>query len=195
MKSVVRIMWLLVIAGGVMLCRWYSYGPWWENASLDTARFGPQAVLWTCAWVVLLIVAVAASRGSGNVAPRGRRFQFGLRTLLFVLTAAAVVMGVATWCFPESKSPAITYHSLTDIRARYSDYDLVQGPDQAGPYEDLGAACAGEGGTLAGSFWANGKRCKFYIPGSPGVEFRAVGLLSRDGGEITYIVLKRRDHK
>ena len=62
MKQIVRLMWLLVIAGGIALCRWYTYGPWWRNAGNDFVRFGPEPVVLTWGWILLLIVAILASR-------------------------------------------------------------------------------------------------------------------------------------
>ena len=99
-------------------------------------------------------------------------------------------MGVAEWHFHE---PHSAYRTLPEVLAsgKYGGFDLVQGPDRPGPYEDMGATCAGKGESLSGSFWANGKTRKFHVPGLPGEEFRVVGLVPQAGGEPTYIVLKR----
>jgi hypothetical protein len=123
--------------------------------------------------------------------PRRRWYQYNLRTLLLVLIATALAMGVANkWYFYR---PRPAYHTLPEVLAsgKYDDFDVVQEPDRPGPYEDMGAACAGKGEPLAGSFWANGKTRRFHVPGVPGEEFRVVGLIPKDGGEPTYIVLRR----
>ena len=122
--------------------------------------------------------------------PERRWYRRRLRTLLFVLIATALGMGVAKWHFHE---PHSTYRTLPEVltSGNYEGFDLVQGPDRPGPYQDMGATCAGKGEPLSGSFWANGKTRKFHVPGVPGEEFRVVGLVPQDGGEPTYIVLKR----
>ena len=123
--------------------------------------------------------------------PKSRWHQYRLRTLLLVLVATALAMGVAQWHFHE---PHSTYHMLPEVLAsgKYNGFDLVQEPDRPGPYADMGATCAGKGEPLSGSFWANGKNRKFHVPGVPGEEFCVVGLVPQDGGEPTYIVLRRR---
>jgi hypothetical protein len=120
-----------------------------------------------------------------------RWHQYRVRTVLLVLIAIALATGLARSHFHE---PRTTYRTLPEVLAsgKYAGFDLVQGPDRPGPYEDIGAAVAGKGEPLSGSFWANGKARKFHVPGVPGDEFRVVGLVPQDGGEPTYIVLKRR---
>jgi hypothetical protein len=195
MKRVIRLMWLLVIAGGVMLFRWFTTGASWLNVG-DVPlsnRFGPQAIAWTCAWFMLLIFTLFQSRKSkapAGLAAPGKRFQFGVGTLLMVLAAMAVVLGVSKWGFP-SQGNRSTYHTLAELRAKYADFDVVQVPDLPGPYEEIpGATYRGEGGDLAGSFWANGKTRKFFVAGAPGVEHRVVELISQDSRDPTFLVLQ-----
>jgi hypothetical protein len=123
--------------------------------------------------------------------PERRWYQYRLRTLLLVLVATAMAMGVAKWQFHEPRS---RYRALPEVLAsrKYEGFDLVQEPDRPGPYEEMGANCAGQGEPISGSFWANGKNRKFHVPGVPGEEHCVVGLVPQDGGEPTYIVLKRR---
>jgi hypothetical protein len=113
-----------------------------------------------------------------------------MRTLLLVLMATALALGVAGWPFHPPRS---TCHTLSEVLAldKYHGFDLVQGPDRPGPYEDIPAAAAGMGEPLSGSIWAHGKTRRFHVAGAPGEEFRVVGLIPQDGGEPTYIVLKR----
>jgi hypothetical protein len=127
---------------------------------------------------------------SAALNPKPRWYQRRLRTLLVVGITAALAMGVARW---HSHEPRPTYRTLPEVLAagNYAGFDLVQEPDRPGPYEDMGATCAGTGESLSGSFWANGKTRKFHVPGVPGEEFRVVGLVPQDGGEPTYIVLRR----
>lgn len=122
--------------------------------------------------------------------PKPRWYHYRLRALLVVGIGAALAMGVAKWHSPE---PGPKYRTLPEVLASkaYVGFDLVQEPDRPGPYEDMGASCAGPGEPLAGSFWANGKTRKFHVPGVPGEEFRVVGLIPQDGSEPTYVVLKR----
>ena len=122
--------------------------------------------------------------------PERRWYWHRLRTLLLVLVATALAMGVAKWHFHE---PRPGWHTLPEVLAsgKYDGFGLVQEPDRPGPYEEMGATCAGKGEPLSGSFWANGKTRRFHVPGVPGEEFRVVGLVPQDGGEPTYIVLKR----
>ncbi len=120
--------------------------------------------------------------------PRWRWYR--LRTLLLVLIATATALGVAAWHLHE---PRRTYRTLSELLAsgKYDGFDLVQGPDRPGPYEDIGVTSAGKGEPLSGSFWANGKSCRFHVPGVSGQEFRVVGLVPQDDGEPTYVILKR----
>jgi hypothetical protein len=122
--------------------------------------------------------------------PERRWYRYRLRTLLLVLVATALAMGVAGWHFHE---PRPACRTLPEVLAsgKYDGFDVVQGPDRPGPYVDMGATSAGKGEPLSGSFWANGKTRKFHVPGVPGEEFRVVGLIPQDGGEPTYIVLRR----
>jgi hypothetical protein len=99
-------------------------------------------------------------------------------------------MGVTSWHFHESRRTNRTLPELLALDS-YNGFDLVQGPDRSGPYEDIGALRAGKGEPLSGSFWANGKSCKFHVSGVPGEEYRVVGLIPQDGGGPTYIILKR----
>ena len=123
--------------------------------------------------------------------PKPCWYQYRRRTLLFVLIAAALAMGVAEWHFHEPRS---NFRTLPEVLAsgKYEGFHVVQGPDRPGPYKDMGATSAGPGEPLSGSFWANGKTRRFHVPGVPGEEFRVVGLIPQDGGEPTYVVLKRR---
>lgn len=122
--------------------------------------------------------------------PERRWYRYRLRMLLLVLVATALAMGVAKWQFHE---PRPKYRTLPEVLAsgKYDGFDVVQEPDRSGPYEDMGATCAGQCEPLSGSFWANGKNRKFHVPGVPGEAFRVVGLVPQDGGEPTYIVLRR----
>ena len=54
----------------------------------------------------------------------------------------------------------------------------------------MGPVSAGKGEPVSGSFWANGKACRFHVAGVPCEEFRVVGLIPQQGGEPTYIVLR-----
>jgi hypothetical protein len=123
--------------------------------------------------------------------PNPRWHQYRRRALLFVLIAAALAMGVAGWHFREPRPDRGT---LSEVLAagKYDGFDVVQAPDRPGPYKDIGATSARPGEPLSGSFWANGKTRRFHLPGVPGEEFRVVGLIPQDGGEPTYVVLKRR---
>lgn len=122
--------------------------------------------------------------------PKPRWYKHHLRTLLLVLVGTALAMGVAEWHFHE---PRPKYRRLPEVLAsgKYDGFDVVQTPDRPGPYEEIGATSAGKGEPLSGSFWANGKNRKFQVPGVPGEEFRVVGLVPQDGGEPTYVVLRR----
>jgi hypothetical protein len=122
--------------------------------------------------------------------PKRHWYQYRLRTLLLVLVATAMAMGVAKWHFNE---PRPTYRTLPEVLAsgKYDGFDLVQEPDRPGPYEDMGPTCAGKGEPLSGNFWANGKTRRFHVPGVTGEELRVVGLIPQDGGEPTYVVLRR----
>jgi len=88
--------------------------------------------------------------------PKHGWYRYGLRALLVVSIAAALAMGAARWCF---RAPLPTYRTLPELLAlgKYRGFELVQGPDRPGPYEDMGAVCAGKGEPVSGSFWANGK--------------------------------------
>ena len=122
--------------------------------------------------------------------PKPRWHRYRLRTLLVVVIAIGLAIGVARWPFHE---PHPAFRTLPEVLAlgKYEGFDRVQGPDRPGPYEDMGAACAGKGEPLSGSFWANGKTCRYHVPGVPGEEFCVVGLIPQDGGGPTYMVLKR----
>jgi hypothetical protein len=122
--------------------------------------------------------------------PERRWYQHRLRTLLLVLVATAMGMGAVNWHFHE---PRPTYRTLPEVltSGNYDGFDLVERPDRPGPYKDIGALRAGKGEPLSGSFWANGKSRKFHIPAVPDEELCVVGLVPQDGGEPTYIVLRR----
>ena len=79
--------------------------------------------------------------------PKPRWYRYRLRTLLLVVIAAVAAMGVARWHFPD---PHPAYHTLPEVLAsgKYDGFDLVQGPDRSGPYEDMGATCGGKGESL-----------------------------------------------
>jgi hypothetical protein len=129
-----------------------------------------------------------SQRAPSSAEPRWR--QYRLRTLLLVLIATAMAIGVAAW---HLHVPRPSYRTLSELlsSAKYDGFDLVQGPGRPGPYEDIGVISAGRGEPLSGSFWASGKSCRFQVPGVPGEEFRVVGLIPQDRGEPTYMVLKR----
>ncbi len=122
---------------------------------------------------------------------RRRWYQHGLRALLLVLIATALAMVLARW---HSLGGRSTCHTLPEVLAsgNYGGFDLVQGPDRPGPYESMGPVCAGKGEPVSGSFWANGKTRRFNVPGVPGKEFCVLGLIPRDGGAPTYVVLSRQ---
>ncbi len=193
MRHIARLMWLMVIACGAALGRWYFYGPWWDTAGHDVARFGPQPIMWTWAWVLLLMATLLVSRRSRkavDVVPGRKRRQLGLGTLLLAVTAIALALGLGKWFIPEWNSK---YRTVPEILAgqAYHGYELVKGPDRPGPFEEMGADRGGMGEPVSGSFWAKGKSCRFRIPAAPGEDFCVVGLLPPDDGP-TYMVLKRR---
>jgi hypothetical protein len=191
MKFSVRLLWLAVIAGGAALVRLFTFGPWWEHAGNEFAQFGPQAILWTFAWLALLIVAVLASRRSGGASPAGSRWQRGIGTLLIALAAVAVAVGQGKWF---SHEPGTTYRTLPEILALpdYAGFELVRKPDRPGPYEYIGTNRGAAGEPVVGSFLTTSKSCRFSIPGKAGEEYCVVVLLPQDGGGPTYIVLSRR---
>jgi hypothetical protein len=117
-------------------------------------------------------------------------YRYRLRVLLVVLIAAALAMGVAKLHFHE---PRLAYRTLPELLAlgKYAGFELVQGPERPGPYVEMGAACAGKGEPLLGSFWANGKTCRYHVPGVPGEERCVIGLMPQDGSEPTYVVLRK----
>jgi hypothetical protein len=125
-----------------------------------------------------------------NVASNRPWYRRRLRTLVLVLAAAALAMGVARWNLQGSRS---NYRTLSELLAsgKNRGFDLVQEPDRPGPYEEMDAVPAAAGEEVTGSFWGNGKNRRFHIPGAPGVEYRVIGLLPQGGGEPTYIVLRR----
>lgn len=125
---------------------------------------------------------------SESAAPQRKRrwHQFSLRTLFLVATAAAATAGLAKWYY---RSPPVVYRTLPEILEDYRGWDLVQGPDQPGPYAELGASCAGRGCSVSGGFWHDGKNRTFSIPGVPGEEFRVLELASRKDGP-TFVVLR-----
>jgi hypothetical protein len=81
MAQIVRLLWLLVVAGGGALCWWYMYGPW-QNAgdsllAHDMVRFGPLPLGLTIAWTLLLIVTLFASAVSGSLTRNKRNSDRG----------------------------------------------------------------------------------------------------------------------
>ena len=100
MKFGVRLLWLAVIAGGAAIFRWYTFGPWWEHAGNNFTRFGPQPILWTFAWIVLLIIAILASRRSRTASPAGSRWQRGMGTLLIAARGGCRGVGTGQVVFP-----------------------------------------------------------------------------------------------
>ena len=116
------------------------------------------------------------------------RFNFGRRLLLLLVTAVVLAFGLAKW-WPKEKHPK--FRTLTQIVAAHEDFDIAEEPDRPGPYEELGTHRARVGETVIGSFWANGKSCRFQVPGVAGEELRVIGLLPEDGGGPTYVVLRR----
>jgi hypothetical protein len=195
MKYLLRLLWLLVISGGVALCCWYIHGPpstcGGSLLTHDAVRFGPVPIVLTWAWILCLIGAILASRRSTS--PKGTkcRFQYSLRSLLAVLTLSALAMGLGKWWLQE---PPPLYRTLPEILAAHDGFDFVQGPDEPGPYQYLGTVCAARNTTVSGEFRANGKTRSFHVPGVPGEEFRVVGLAPQDGSSPTYIVLKAHPH-
>jgi hypothetical protein len=124
--------------------------------------------------------------------PKRHWRRYSLRGLLFLIIMALVAWGLVKWPFHASPSP---YHTLPEILSRYPGWELVQGPDRPGPYETIGApsSTSGIGGGVSGSFWAHGEAARKYnIPGIPGYELCAVGLVPQGGGGPTYVVLKRK---
>ncbi len=117
------------------------------------------------------------------------RFNFGRRLLLLLATAAVLAFGLAKW-WPQEKHPK--FRTLAQIVAAQEGFDVAEEPNRPGPYEELGTCRAGVGKSAIGSFWANGKSCRFQVSGTAGEELRVVGLLPKDGGGPTYVVLKRR---
>lgn len=117
------------------------------------------------------------------------RFHLGRRSLLVLLAVAALALGIAKWG-SQPKRP--NYRTLTEIVDAHPGFDVAQEPDHPGPYEELGTNRPGIREPVIGSFWANGKSCRFHVPGVPGEESRVVGLLPQDGSGPTYVVLKRR---
>ena len=120
-----------------------------------------------------------------------RWYQYSLRTLLLVITVSALVMGLSKWYFSE---PPPIYYTLPELLAlgNFQGYDLVQGPDRPGPYEYIGGHHSGNGNPASGVFRGHGKSREYHIPGVPNEELLVAGLVPKDGGEPTYMVLKLR---
>jgi hypothetical protein len=125
-----------------------------------------------------------AIRTSQNT--KGRSI-LGRRLLLLLVAAAVLAFGLAKW-WPQETHPK--FRTLTQIVAAQEGFDVAEEPNRPGPYEELGTSRAGVGEPITGSFWANGKSCRFHVPGVAGEEFRVIGLLPQDGGGPTYVVLK-----
>ena len=117
------------------------------------------------------------------------RFYLGRRKLLMLVAVAVLAFGLAKW-WPQEKHPKS--RTLTQIVAAHEGFNVAERPNRPGPYEELGTCRAGVGEPVIGSFWANGKSCRFHIPGVAGEELRVVGLLREDGGGPTYVVLRRQ---
>ena len=117
-----------------------------------------------------------------------RRFNPGRRLLLLLAAAVVLAFGLGKW-WPQEKHPK--FRTLTQIVAAQEGFDIAEEPHRRGPYEELGICRAEVGEAIIGSFWANGKNCRFDVPGTAGEELRAVGLLPQDGGGPTYVVLRR----
>jgi hypothetical protein len=116
------------------------------------------------------------------------RFHLGRRSLFLLLSAAILAFGLTKW-WPQGNQPS--YRTLRQIVAVADGFELTESPDRPGPYQQLGTCGTGIGEPAIGSFWANGKTCRFHVPGVPGEELRVIGLLPQDGGRPTYVVLKR----
>jgi hypothetical protein len=116
------------------------------------------------------------------------RSILGRRLLLLLVAAAVLAFGLAKW-WPQEKHPK--FRTLTQIVAAQEGFDVAEEPTPPGPYEELGTSRAEVGEPIIGSFWANGKSCRFNIPGIAGEELRVIGLLPQDGGGPTYVVLRR----
>jgi hypothetical protein len=129
-------------------------------------------------------------RGEAILTGQNKKGMFNLRRRLLSLSVIAAVLafGLAKW-WPQEKHPK--FRTLTQIVAAQEGFDIAKEPNRPGPYEELGTCRAGVGEAAMGSFWANGKNCRFHIPGVAGQELRVVGLLPQDGGGPTYVVLRR----
>jgi hypothetical protein len=133
----------------------------------------------------------STKRKRATIKPRRRWREHLLRTLPVILIAAVLATVLARWRSHEGRP---TYRTLPEVLAsgNYGGFDVVQRPDRPGPYESMGPVCAGKGEPVSGSFWAHGKTRRFNLPGVPGKEFCVLGLIPRDGGEPTYVVLSRQ---
>ena len=103
------------------------------------------------------------------------KLRLGRRPLLLLLAATALAFGLTQWG-SQPKHPR--YRTLPQIVAAYDGFAQAEAPDRPGPYEDLGACRAESGEPVTGSFWANGKSCRFHIPAVPGEELRAWSVFS-----------------
>ncbi len=118
-----------------------------------------------------------------------RWYKHRLRILLCIVAVAAVYVGFVRW-YPRRPSPA--YRTLSEILKSYKGSDLVQEPDRPGPCEIIAAPNSWVSGPVVGSFRANGETRRFSVSAIPGNELCVVGLVPREGGGPTYIVLKRK---
>jgi hypothetical protein len=118
-----------------------------------------------------------------------RRWYQRRRMLLCIVAVAVVCVGFVKW---YSHLPSPAYRTLSEILKYYSGSELVQEPDRPGPYEIIAAPNSWVNGPVVGSFRANGETRRFSVSAIPGYELCVVGLVSREGGGPTYVVLKRK---
>ena len=103
--------------------------------------------------------------------------------------AIAGVFGIGRRYFQSSSS---VYHTLSEILATHSDWDVVQEPDRPGPYQIMLPPGPWQVGPVSATFRTNGQMRRVHVPAIQGHELCVVGLLPQQGGEPTYLVLKRK---